>query len=112
MFKLEIIVREERLEEVIEALGEIGYPGLSIASMEGRGQQKGLQEQFRGRAYTIPFLPKRKIEVLIKENDLERVKEAVIKAARTGEPGDGKIFVTPVVDVIRIRTGETGESAI
>ncbi|GAV24367.1 nitrogen regulatory protein P-II [Carboxydothermus islandicus] len=112
MFKLEIIVREERLKEVIEALEEIGYPSLSIDSIEGRGQQKGLQEQFRGRAYTIPFLPKKKIEVLIREKDLERVKEAVIKAARTGEPGDGKIFVTPVVDVIRICTGETGESAI
>ncbi|HHW40755.1 MAG TPA: P-II family nitrogen regulator [Syntrophomonadaceae bacterium] len=112
MFKLEIIVREERLEEVIEALGEIGYPGISITSIEGRGQQKGVQEQFRGRAYIIPFLPKRKIEVLISEKDLEKVKEAVIKAARTGEPGDGKIFITPVVDVIRIRTGETGENAI
>lgn len=112
MFKLEIIVREERVEEVIEALKGTGYPGLSIMSIEGRGQQNGIQEQFRGRSYTIPFLPKRKIEILIKEKDLEKVKNAVIKAARTGEPGDGKIFVIPVMDVIRIRTGEKGEGAI
>lgn len=112
MYKVEIIIREETLEDVVDALNNIGYPGVSISTLEGRGQQHGIKEQFRGRSYTIPFLTKQMITVLIKENDLTTVKKTVIEAAKTGEPGDGKIIVTPVVDIVRIRTGENGEKAI
>ncbi len=112
LYKVEIIVREEKLAEITEALDSVGYPAMTVYPVEGRGHQKGLTEQFRGRIYEIPFLPKIKIEVLIRDHDREKVIAAVSEAARTGEIGDGKIFVYPVADVIRIRTGEAGESAI
>ncbi len=112
MYKLEIIIREEKLGEIKEALESAGYPAMTVYPVEGRGHQRGLTEQFRGRNYEIPFLPKIKIEVLVRDDDRDKVIAAVTEAARTGEIGDGKIFVYPVADVIRIRTGETGESAI
>ncbi|MDH7578580.1 MAG: P-II family nitrogen regulator [Bacillota bacterium] len=112
MYKLEIIIREEKLAEVTEALSSAGYPALTVYPVEGRGHQKGLTEQFRGQVYEIPFLPKVKIEVLIRDQDREKVIAAVSEVARTGEIGDGKVFVYPVADVIRIRTGEAGECAI
>jgi len=112
LYKLEIIAREEKLAEIIEALDRVGYPTVTVYTVEGRGHQKGLTEQFRGRTYEIPFLPKIKIEVLIRDHDREKVIAAVSEVARTGEIGDGKIFVYPVADVIRIRTGEVGESAL
>lgn len=112
MKKMEIIVREEKLNDVVEALEKVGYPALTIYSVEGRGTQKGLIEQFRGREYLITFLPKIKIEVVIKEQDCQKVIDAVRKAAFTGEIGDGKIFVYPVEDAVRIRTGERGNLAI
>ncbi|MGB9662908.1 MAG: P-II family nitrogen regulator [Moorellaceae bacterium] len=112
MYKLEIIAREEKLGDIIKALDTIGYPAVTVYTVEGRGHQKGLTQQFRGRTYEIPFLPKVKIEVLIRDQDYEKVIATVREAARTGEIGDGKIFVSSVTDVVRIRTGETGECAV
>lgn len=112
MKKLEIIVREEKFDDIIEALEKVGYPALTVYPVEGRGKQKGLVEQFRGRKYLITFLPKVKIEVVIKDQDCQKVIDAVKEAAFTGEIGDGKIFIYPVEDVIRIRTGESGDVAI
>lgn len=112
MVKLEIIVREEKVADVVAALERCGYPGITMYTVEGRGAQKGLVEQFRGRKYEIPFLPKTKIEVVIHDEDYERVIEAVCAAARTGEIGDGKIFAFPITDVVRIRTGERQEQAL
>lgn len=112
MVKLEIIVREEKVADVVRALEHCGYPGITMYTVEGRGAQKGLVEQFRGRKYEIPFLPKMKIEVVIHDEDYERVIEAVCTAARTGEIGDGKIFAFPITDVVRIRTGERQREAL
>ncbi|MCS7242524.1 MAG: P-II family nitrogen regulator [Candidatus Caldatribacterium sp.] len=112
MVKLEIIVRGERVADVVAALERCGYPGLTMYTVEGRGTQKGLTEQFRGRTYEIPFLFKTKIEVVIRDEDCEKVVEAVSTAARTGAIGDGKIFISPIMDVVRIRTGERQEQAI
>ncbi len=112
MVKLEIIVREEKVADVVKALERRGYPGITMYTVEGRGAQKGLVEQFRGRKYEIPFLPKTKIEVVIHDEDYERVIEAVCAAARTGEIGDGKIFAFPITDVVRIRTGERQREAL
>lgn len=112
MKKLEVIIREEKLYDVVEALEKLGYPGLTMYPVEGRGKQKGIVEQFRGRKYQIPFLPKVKIEVIVKDHDCEKIINAIRETAFTGEIGDGKIFVYPVTDVIRIRTGERGEFAL
>jgi nitrogen regulatory protein P-II 1 len=112
VYKLEIIVREEKVAEVVDTLENLGYAGVTIYPVEGRGRQKGLVEQFRGRKYEIPFLPKTKIEVLIRDDDYRRVVDAVMEVARTDKAGDGKIFVYPVSEVVRIRTGETGEAAL
>ncbi len=112
MTKLEIIVRGEKVADVVAALENCGYSGITLYTVEGRGAQKGLMEQFRGRTYEIPFLIKTKIEVIIRDEDYEKVAEAVSAAARTGAIGDGKIFASPIIDVIRIRTGERQEQAI
>jgi nitrogen regulatory protein P-II 1 len=112
MVKLEIVVREEKVMEVVAALERCGYPAVTMYPVEGRGSQKGLVEQFRGRKYEIPFLPKIKLEVVIRDEDYERVVEAIIAAARTGEIGDGKIFACLIADVVRIRTGERKEAAL
>lgn len=112
MIKLEIVVREEKVADVVAALENCGYPGITLYTVEGRGVQRGLVEQFRGRTYEIPFLVKTKIEAIIRDEDYEKVVEAVSAAARTGAIGDGKIFVSPITDVIRIRTGERQEQAL
>ena len=112
MYKLEIIVREEKVAEVVDTLENLGYAGVTIYPVEGRGRQKGLVEQFRGRKYEILFLPKTRIEVLIRDGDYRQVAEAVMEVARTDTAGDGKIFVYPVTEVVRIRTGETGEATL
>jgi nitrogen regulatory protein P-II 1 len=112
MLKLEMVVREEKVVEVVAALEQCGYPGVTMYPVEGRGSQKGLVEQFRGRKYEIPFLPKIKLEVVIRDEDYERVVEAIVAAAQTGEIGDGKIFASSVADVVRIRTGERKEVAL
>ena len=112
MKKIEAIVKPFKLDEVREALSEIGVSGLTVTEVKGFGRQKGHTELYRGAEYVVDFLPKVKIEVVIAENMLEGAVDAIVKAARTGKIGDGKIFVTSVDQVIRIRTGETDEAAI
>jgi nitrogen regulatory protein P-II 1 len=112
MKKIEAIFKPFKLDEVREALSEIGVSGLTVTEVKGFGRQKGHTELYRGAEYVVDFLPKVKIEVVIPDDMLERAAEAIIKAARTGKIGDGKIFVTGVDQVIRIRTGETNEAAI
>jgi nitrogen regulatory protein P-II 1 len=112
MKKIEAIFKPFKLDEVREALSEIGVSGLTVTEVKGFGRQKGHTELYRGAEYVVDFLPKVKIEVVIPDDLLERAVDAIIKAARTGKIGDGKIFVTGVDQVIRIRTGETNEAAI
>ena len=112
MRKIEAIVKPFKLDEVREALSEVGVTGLTVTEVKGFGRQKGHTELYRGAEYVVDFLPKVKIEVVVTENQVEPAIEAIVKAARTGKIGDGKIFVTPVDEVIRIRTGETGADAI
>jgi nitrogen regulatory protein P-II 1 len=112
MKKIEAIFKPFKLDEVREALSEIGVSGLTVTEVKGFGRQKGHTELYRGAEYVVDFLPKVKIEVVISEGMLERAVDAIVKAARTGKIGDGKIFVTGVDQVIRIRTGETDEAAI
>ncbi len=112
MKKVEAIFKPFKLDEVREALSEIGVSGLTVTEVKGFGRQKGHTELYRGAEYVVDFLPKVKIEVVIPDNLLERAVESIIKAARTGKIGDGKIFIGNVDQVIRIRTGETDEAAI
>jgi nitrogen regulatory protein P-II 1 len=112
MKKIEAIVKPFKLDEVREALSEIGVTGLTVTDVKGFGRQKGHTELYRGAEYVVDFLPKVKVEVVVADSLLERAIEAIIKSARTGKIGDGKIFVTTVEQVIRIRTGETDEAAV
>ena len=112
MKKIEAIVKPFKLDEVREALSEIGVTGLTVTEVKGFGRQKGHTELYRGAEYVVDFLPKIKIEVVIADNQLDRALEAIAAAARTGRIGDGKIFVVDVGQVVRIRTGETGEEAV
>ncbi|MBL78991.1 MAG: transcriptional regulator [Nitrosomonadaceae bacterium] len=112
MRKIEAIIKPFKLDEVREALNEIGANGLTITEIKGFGRQKGHTELYRGAEYVIDFLPKVKIEIVVVESLVDSTIEAIVKAARTGKIGDGKIFVTPVEQVIRIRTGELNEAAI
>ncbi|MDP2239448.1 MAG: P-II family nitrogen regulator [Burkholderiales bacterium] len=112
MKKIEAIFKPFKLDEVREALSEIGVSGLTVTEVKGFGRQKGHTELYRGAEYVVDFLPKVKVEVVVPDNLLDGAIDAIIKAARTGKIGDGKIFVTSVDQVIRIRTGETDEAAI
>ena len=112
MKKIEAIIKPFKLDEVREALSELGASGLTVTEVKGFGRQKGHTELYRGAEYVVDFLPKIKIEVVVNAAVLDAAVEAIIKAAHTGKIGDGKIFVTPVEQVIRIRTGETNEGAI
>ena len=112
MKKIEAIIKPFKLDEVREALSEVGVAGLTVTEVKGFGRQKGHTELYRGAEYVVDFLPKVKIEVVVKDDDVERAIEAIIKAAKTGKIGDGKIFVTAVEQVVRIRTGETDEAAV
>ena len=112
MKKIEAVVKPFKLDEVREALSEIGVTGLTVTEVKGFGRQKGHTELYRGAEYVVDFLPKVKVEVILQDDQVERAIEAIVKAARTGKIGDGKIFVTPVEQVVRIRTGESGEAAI
>jgi nitrogen regulatory protein P-II 1 len=112
MKKVEAVIKPFKLDEVREALSEIGVTGLTVTEVKGFGRQKGHTELYRGAEYVVDFLPKVKVEVIISDTLVERAIEAVIKAARTGKIGDGKIFVTTVEQVVRIRTGESGEAAV
>ncbi|MEX1274526.1 MAG: P-II family nitrogen regulator [Bacteroidota bacterium] len=112
MKKIEAIVRPFKLDDVREALSEIGVRGMTLTEVKGYGRQKGHTELYRGSEYKIDFLPKIKIEIIAKDSMVENIVSTLIKAARTGQVGDGKIFVLPVDDVIRVRTEESGEDAI
>jgi nitrogen regulatory protein P-II 1 len=112
MKKIEAVVKPFKLDEVREALSAIGVTGLTVTEVKGFGRQKGHTELYRGAEYVVDFLPKVKVEVVVADRLLEAAIEAIIKSARTGKIGDGKIFVTSVEQVIRIRTGETDEAAV
>jgi nitrogen regulatory protein P-II 1 len=112
MKKIEAIIKPFKLDEVREALSELGVSGLTVTEVKGFGRQKGHTELYRGAEYVVDFLPKLKVEVVISAAMLDTAVESIVKAANTGKIGDGKIFITPVEQVIRIRTGETNESAL
>ena len=112
MKKIDAVVKPFKLDEVREALAEVGVTGLTVSEVKGFGRQKGHTELYRGAEYVVDFLPKVKIEVVVSDNMVDGAIEAIVKAARTGKIGDGKIFVTAVEQVVRIRTGETNDSAV
>ena len=112
MKKVEAILKPFKLDEVKEALHEIGVQGITVIEAKGFGRQKGHTELYRGSEYVIDFLPKSKIEIVVEDDLLDRVLEVIEETAKTGRIGDGKIFVTEVLEVVRIRTGERGETAI
>jgi nitrogen regulatory protein P-II 1 len=112
MKKIEAIIKPFKLDEVKNSLAEVGVQGITISEVKGFGRQKGHTELYRGAEYTIDFLPKVKIEIIVPDDKYESVVEIIQSAARTGRIGDGKIFVLPCEEVIRIRTGERGEEAI
>ena len=112
MKKIDAVVKPFKLDEVREALAEAGVTGLTVSEVKGFGRQKGHTELYRGAEYVVDFLPKVKIEVVVSDAMVDAAIEAIVKAARTGKIGDGKIFVTAVEQVVRIRTGETNESAV
>ncbi|MDB5807404.1 MAG: nitrogen regulatory protein [Betaproteobacteria bacterium] len=112
MKKIEAVIKPFKLDEVREGLSEVGVTGLTVTEVKGFGRQKGHTELYRGAEYVVDFLPKVKVEVVVADKDVQNCIDAIIKAARTGKIGDGKIFVNSVEQVVRIRTGETNESAI
>ena len=112
MKQITAIIKPFKLDEVREALGEAGITGLTVSEVKGFGRQKGHTELYRGAEYVVDFLPKIKIEIVVRDDMVELCIDTIIKSARSGKIGDGKIFVTPVERVIRIRTGEEGEEAI
>ena len=112
MKKIEAVIKPFKLDEVREALSEIGVNGLTVTEVKGFGRQKGHTELYRGAEYVVDFLPKVKLELVVADDMVEPAIEAISKAAHTGKIGDGKIFVSSVEQVIRIRTGETGENAV
>ena len=112
MRKIEAIIRPEKIDDVRKAIEAVGYPGVTITEAQGHGKQKGVVQQWRGETYRIEFLPKVKLELVVSDSDVDRIIQAIIKAAKTGAVGDGKIFVSDVRDVIKIRTGERGEVAL
>lgn len=113
MKKIEAIIRPSGVNQVCAILEGIGYPGITVSDVEGHGKQKGFRERrVRGTTHKVPFLEKKKIELIVKDNEADTIIKAIREAARTGEIGDGKIFVSPMDDAIRIRTGEAGDTAV
>jgi nitrogen regulatory protein P-II 1 len=112
MKKVEAIIKPFKLDEVREAMQELGASGLTVTEVKGFGRQKGHTELYRGAEYTVDFLPKIKVEVIVADDMVDKAIDAIVKVARTGKIGDGKIFVTDVSRVVRIRTGETDEDAV
>ena len=112
MKKIEAIVRPEKLDEVRKALEAAGYPGISITEIEGHGKQKGVTHQWRGETYKVDLLAKTKLEIVVSDKDQEKIVSAIQKVAYTGSVGDGKIFVSDIIEVVRIRTNERGEKAL
>ena len=112
MKKIEAIIRHYKLEDVKNALTQAGITGMTVTEVRGFGRQKGHKETYRGTEYTVDFLPKIKIEIVATEDNAEKTVETIINSARTGQTGDGKVFITQLEEVVRIRTGETGTEAI
>ncbi len=112
MKKIEAIIRPEKVDDIRKALEKAGYPGMTMIEVEGHGKQKGVTRQWRGESYTVDLLPKVKIEIVSSDKDADRLVSALASAAKTGAVGDGKIFVTDVKEVVRIRTGERGDEAL
>ena len=112
MKKIEAIIRPEKFNIVRDALTELGYPGMTVTEVKGHGSQKGISEVWRGRRYRVDLLSKIKLEIVVKDEDVQKIVESITTEAQTGSIGDGKIFVSPLDEVIRIRTGETGPDAI
>ena len=112
MKKIEAIIRHFKLEEVKDALTSIGVQGMTVSEVRGFGRQKGHKEQYRGAEYTVDFLPKAKMEVVVSNEQEQSVIDTILRTARTGQIGDGKIFITNLEEMIRIRTGETGDTAL
>ena len=112
MKKIEAIIKPFKLDEVKQALGELGVEGMTVSEVKGFGRQKGHTEIYRGSEYTVDFLPKVKIEIVLPDSQIPAVTDAIVKTARTGKIGDGKVFVLPVEQAIRIRTDEQGDKAV
>ncbi|SCM57372.1 Nitrogen regulatory protein P-II 2 [Methanothermobacter wolfeii] len=112
MKEIVAIIRPEKLEEVKNALEEAGCHGMTVTEVRGRGRQLGVTESYRGRDYRIDLLPKTKIEIVVNDEEVDRMIETIVKNAQTGDIGDGKIFISSVEDVVRIRTGESGKKAV
>jgi len=112
MKRIEAIIRPEKVDEVRRALEKVGFPGLNISEVEGHGKQKGVVQQWRGEQYRVELLPKVRLEVVVSDKDAHKIVRAIQEVSKTGSVGDGKIFVSSVEEVIRIRTGETGEAAL
>ncbi|MBI3785703.1 MAG: P-II family nitrogen regulator [Deltaproteobacteria bacterium] len=112
MKKVEAVIKPFKLDEVKESLSSIGVQGITVSEVKGFGRQKGHTELYRGAEYVVDFLPKVKLEIIVKDDIVQKVVDAILKAAKTGRIGDGKIFVLPIDDVLRIRTGERGGDAI
>ncbi len=112
MKEIRAIIRPEKLDDVLSALERVGHPGVTVATVEGHGKQKGLVEQFRGREYRVDLLPKVELKIVCRDDEVDKIVQAIIEGARTGSIGDGKIFIYDVVEAIRIRNGEKGEAAI
>jgi nitrogen regulatory protein PII len=112
MKKIEAIIRPFRIDDVREALGEIGVKGMTLTEVKGYGRQKGHTELYRGSEYQIDFLPKLKLEIVVADKLVDQVVDVILKAAKTGQVGDGKIFISSIDDVVRVRTGESGEDAL
>jgi nitrogen regulatory protein P-II 1 len=112
MKEITAIIRPDKLEVVKEALQEIQCNGVTVTEVKGRGRQLGITESYRGRDYKVDLLPKTRLEIIVNDEDTEDVIDAIVKTAQTGDIGDGKIFISPVDDVVRIRTGERGQKAV
>lgn len=112
MKKIEAIIKPFKLEEVKDALGELGIEGMTVSEVKGFGRQKGHTEIYRGSEYTVDFLPKIKIELVLMDNQVEDAVASILKSAKTGKIGDGKVFVSPIEQAVRIRTEETGDQAV
>jgi nitrogen regulatory protein PII len=112
MKKIEAIIKPFKLEDVKDALAEVGIEGMTVSEVKGFGRQKGHTEIYRGSEYTVDFLPKIKMDIVVADDQVERAVAAIVKAAKTGKIGDGKVFVSPIENAIRIRTEETGDQAV
>ncbi len=112
MIKVEALIRPQKLDEVKAALSDIGVQGMTVSEVRGAGKQKGFTQHYRGAEYTVNLIQKVKLEIVVPDEEAQIVADCIVKAARTGEIGDGKIFLIPVTEAIRIRTGEEGETAV